>query len=184
MYQGQKDPPPPVPQARFSARVPLWMRRWFVTVGVGAIPLAFLTWLIWIAGVDHQSRNHGEKADRGEIIGAFQAVYGTLYFLEHLPFPTRRGPIVKHSSEINGKGPPFHSWRAELADYQFNWQILWDEYKPWDSPANRGLMYRDLYYPAVGTKPATKEAVERGDPFPDTVIMAFFVRAPPLEKER
>ena len=139
--------------------------------------------------MNHGEAHHRDTIDhgvgnRGKIMDVFVRVYDTFNYLTDLPFSIRRAPITEVHSRVNGKGQTFYSWRAEVSDYLFSWEDNWDEYKRWDSPANRVLMFRNRLCAAEGTRPLTKEAVERSDPFPDTVMMAIVGPDTALERER
>jgi hypothetical protein len=103
----------------------------------------------------------------------FLGLYHFVASLRYLPFPVRKEPLGDYPFRVNGDGKALYSWRAEVSDLGFPWPVCWDRSQPWDSPANRGLIWRDQIFAGDHTPMPTEDSIRRQKSFPQTVMVAI-----------
>ena len=136
---------------------------------------------LWTAGwlVNHnsgrriveskQTATHAEggNGDQQKMMNRFHCMF-TAFQRDgnHVPIPIRRAPIG---------GKALYSWRAEMSGYFFNWDVSWDRSQSWDSPSNRGLVWRSSCFSADEISVRAKyQSSETGEKlFPETNVMAI-----------
>jgi len=146
-------------------------RRSLIVVGMATTVLAISAWSsrTWnrMYAMDDTT-----ASPRSTMIG-FQVMYTKFMQLRDLPFPVRNAPVRDRPGRVNGDGKALYSWRAEISDLLWDWAVDWDERQAWDSPVNRGLMWRDRYFAADNMLYQTEDSVRRQKSFPQTIIMAI-----------
>ncbi len=150
--------------------------RW-VTVAGAAAAIGFLATVRhtcnWPSSMGNSATKTTASTAARLTMNRFIGTYCILVRLRGLPFPVRNAPVKDRLGKVNGSGAALHSWRAEVSDFAWCWDVGWDGSQPWDSAADRGLMWRDWCFSADGTPKATADSVQRQTSFPQTVMVAI-----------